>query len=632
MWQSRDENKSLKEKTNRQIEKLPLTSIIFFICVYLYLWLIVDPKLIYHSFGVFYENLVFYKGVSFLKGFLQYPGGLIEYFSAFLSQLYYYSWLGALIITLVSWGLYLGTKKLIVLAGGGENLSFVSYIPVLVLLISYNSYYHFLTAYLAILTALLFSVVHEKISTRTESLRLILFLLEFVFVYYIAAGAALLFMIITIAFELFIRRRLISSGLFLTAAFISVGVIGYYFSGLDIEQSCLYLTPFYKMTDIPLAKNPANIINICLYLFFPAVFLSVLLWHNFIRQKRPVQNDRVDSHGRLKLVICTAVLIVTSLVTIYFSFSGVKKDVCKTLYLTERQMWPQLLEHVKNLPREHYYLVDAQCANRALYHTGRLAEDMFSYPQKPGSLFSLASIINGIYGRVGSSVLIDLGYINYAEKRAYESLEDIGEDSFLLQRLALINIVKGQTQTARVFLNVLAKDLIYGKQAKELLYRLNQDPNLSDDKQICYLRSIMLTEGLIFSLQQEREARETLLLNLLKRNRHNKMAFEYLMAEYLLANQLDKFVQNLWRLDDFNYQKIPRHYEEAILYYSNLTGKKVDLKGRKISSFSSNRFTEFIDTVNRFRPDKEAAYSALVKNFGRSYLFYNAFGVSGVGK
>jgi hypothetical protein len=536
-----------------------------------------------------------------------------------------------LIITLVAWGLYLGTKKLIVLAGGRENLSFVSYIPVLLLLISYNNYYHSLTAYLAILTALLFSVVHEKISTRIESLRLILFLLEFVLVYYIAAGAALLFMIITFVYELFIRRRLISSVLFLAAAFITVWFIGYYFFRLDIERSCLYLTPFYKMTDIPLAKNPAKIINICLYLFFPIALLSVLLWHNFIRQKRPVQNDRIDSHGRLKGIIYVVVLVITSLVTVYFSFDGRGKGLCQTIYLTERQMWPQLLEHVKNLPPD-YHLINAQCANLALYHTGRLAENMFSYPQKPGSLFSMANIINGIYGRVGSSVLIDLGHINYAEKRVYESLEDIGENPFLLQRLVLINLVKGQMQTARVFLNVLAKDLIHSKQAKELLNRLDVDPQLITDTKIQYLRSIMLTEGLIFSLQQEREARETLLLNLLKRNRHNKMAFEYLMAEYLTTNQLEKFVQNLWRLDDFDYQKVPRHYEEAILIYSKLTRKEVDLHGRKISTETAERGRKFFGTLNYFTLDKKAAYNALAKDFGNSYFFYNVFGVSGVGK
>jgi hypothetical protein len=292
-------------------------------------------------------------------------------------------------------------------------------------------------------------------------------------------------------------------------------------------------------------------------------------------------------------------------------------------------MWPEILTYVKNVPLNQYSVFHAYGANLALYHTGQLAENMFSYPQKPGSLLLTANINDGVFELIESSVLIELGHINYAEKRASELFEIVGDNPFILQRLALINIVKGQTQTARVFLNVLAKDLIYGKQAKELLYRLNQDPNLSDDKQICYLRSVMPTKDTIPSLGKGPEA---LLLNLLERSGHNKMAFEYLMADYLLTNQLEKFVQNLWRLDDFDYQKIPRHYEEAILIYSKLTRKEVDLHGRKISTETAEHGGKFFGTLNYFTLDKKAAYNALAKDFGNSYFFYRVFGVSGVGR
>jgi hypothetical protein len=343
-----------------------------------------------------------------------------------------------------------------------------------------------------------------------------------------------------------------------------------------------------------------------------------------------VQKDGVDSHGRLKGIIYVVVLVITSLVTVYFSFNDEDKYALQTIYLTEHQMWPRVLEYVKNLPPDHYSIFHAQCANLAWYHTGRLAEDMFSYPQKPGALLLTENIRDsGLIGLIGSNVFIDLGHINFAEKRACESLENVGDNPFLLQRLVLINLVKGQPQTARVFLNVLAKDLIYGRQAKELLYRLNQDPNLFDDKQICYLRSVMPTKDTIPSLGK---GPRFLLLNLLESNRRNKMAFEYLMAEYLTTNQLEKFVQNLWRLDDFDYQKVPRHYEEAILIYSKLTRKEVDLHGRKISTETAERGRKFFGTLNYFTLDKKAAYNALAKDFGNSYFFYNVFGVSGVGK
>jgi hypothetical protein len=54
---------------------------------------------------------------------------------------------------------------------------------------------------------------------------------------------------------------------------------------------------------------------------------------------------------------------------------------------------------------------------------------------------------------------------------------------------------------------------------------------------------------------------------LLKRNPRNKMAFEYLMACYLVTGQVDKIVANVGKLREFGYERIPPLYEEAILIY-----------------------------------------------------------------
>ena len=65
---------------------------------------------------------------------------------------------------------------------------------------------------------------------------------------------------------------------------------------------------------------------------------------------------------------------------------------------------------------------------------------------------------------------------------------------------------------------------------------------------------------------------ESLLLRLLKRNRHNRMAFEYLMAHYLLTDKLEKLVANLYRFGDFDYPQLPRHCQEALIIYQETTG------------------------------------------------------------
>lgn len=77
-----------------------IRSVIFFLLFYLYFWLVVDLRLLYEGGGVITNFPAFFTGWTFFRGFLSRPGGLVEYLSALLSQLFYYSWAGALVVTL----------------------------------------------------------------------------------------------------------------------------------------------------------------------------------------------------------------------------------------------------------------------------------------------------------------------------------------------------------------------------------------------------------------------------------------------------------------------------------------------------------------------------------------------------
>ncbi|HUS73259.1 MAG TPA: hypothetical protein VMY06_09360, partial [Sedimentisphaerales bacterium] len=61
-------------------------SLIFFIGFYLYLWLDVDLRLIYHGAGEIVNFPSFFKGWAFYQEFVSRPGGLLEYTATFLSQ------------------------------------------------------------------------------------------------------------------------------------------------------------------------------------------------------------------------------------------------------------------------------------------------------------------------------------------------------------------------------------------------------------------------------------------------------------------------------------------------------------------------------------------------------------------
>ncbi|MHC4722152.1 MAG: DUF6057 family protein, partial [Planctomycetota bacterium] len=97
---------------------------------------------------------------------------------------------------------------------------------------------------------------------------------------------------------------------------------------------------------------------------------------------------------------------------------------------------------------------------------------------------------------------------------------------------------------------------------------------------------------------------------LLEKNKLNRMAFEYLMAWYLLNGRLEDFTQNLNRLDDFGYTDIPRHYAEAVLLYTGITGRIVDLHGRKINVQTVSRFTDFMQRTQSYKYHLQNAFKS----------------------
>lgn len=117
---------------------------------------------------------------------------------------------------------------------------------------------------------------------------------------------------------------------------------------------------------------------------------------------------------------------------------------------------------------------------------------------------------------------------------------------------------------------------------------------------------------------------------LLETNAQNRMAFEYLMAWYMLTKQLHKFIENINRLNDFDYPEIPRHYEEAMLIYVYGTKKPVYLDGRQPDPDMRQQIEKFSRIFNRYSRNKRAAFRELAEDYGDSYFLYHLYGFSGV--
>ncbi|MBN2315024.1 MAG: hypothetical protein JXM79_13920, partial [Sedimentisphaerales bacterium] len=223
---------------------------------------------------------------------------------------------------------------------------------------------------------------------------------------------------------------------------------------------------------------------------------------------------------------------------------------------------------------------------------------------------------------------LDLGVVNMAEHALTECLEELGARPMILQRLALINMVKDDLDSAKIYLGALSKTLFHADWAKDYLDRLRTDPTLSSDSYIRHLRSLCLEEDRsVYALPKERT-----LLWLLEKNPRNRMAFEYLMAWYMLKKQLAKCVQQMEGMRDLGYAELPTHYEEAALIYIYATGKQLDLDDYRSSPQKRQEIEDFTRILNSYGGNKQAASKELAQKFRNTYFFYYRYELSGPGE
>jgi len=617
-------------------EKISLSGIrfvIFFILFYLYVWLVIDPRILYngHNMMSFPD---FLRGMEFFNEFLTYPGGIIEYVSAFLSQLFYFPYHGALIITTIAILLCFVTKKIIA-SLGSIRFSTIIYVPAILFLMIYNQYLHFLPAGLGLLVSLFVLWIYLCTARHGILLRLIVFLASSIILYYIAGGVFLIYALLCGIFELLTKKEILLGLSYIFSALFIPYAAGNYIFVISNIDAYTRLLPFYEES-----YSRGIAITWGFYIFFPVVavwgakkrLLSNIFKNRSNSKKQSLSNAKKPQSGRKLLesyqrnkmqfiIESTALYIITALIAFLSLNSGVKTLLQINSFASQKK-WEDVLVEARKSPsyiNKPYVDFIIHDVNKALYHTGRLPYDMFTYPQNSQALITLGGASQNhsfIWLLKQSEIFLQLGFINEAEHLAHESFELLGYNPSNLYQLALINIVKGQNKTARAFLNTMSKDLVWEKLAKSRLRNLDENPSMSDDDEVQNIRSIMLLKDNVGGYSYE-----NILENLIV-NKNNRMAFEYLMAYYLLNYRLEEFVQHIKYLDDFGYHDIPTHYEEAILIYSNMTKEEIDLHGRKISMKTVKNFQSISRILNLYKRDLRVALDTIARNFGYNYFYY----------
>ena len=592
--------------------RFPLLATAFLVLTFAYVWLRVEPAIEYQHFGP-----TFRLSRSFFEPFLQQPGGLAEYAAAYCAQLNYWNWLGAAVFTGLAAVVYWLTRQILPSVGGSRLEIVPLVVPFLLLVLRERYRPAALLLGTELATVLGMSALLARIAVDRAFVRITCCSVMSLLVFY-AAGLWALggFALLVCPNEALSRR----SG---TGACLSLApfIIALLWTLISSEPPPRFWNPWSNRLDL--------IVALAAYGYTPASFLALSLLQT--DRTQPPGASRLLSHRNQQVFVSGAIprrqipRFWTSLLLFIAAWAGVwpaldsrTKLSAQIAYCSRTGQYAPLLTLAAKVPRDDLAPSAELRLQHALYRTDRLCEDLFSFRNQ-----STWQVLPGLsYGdeacRPQCQVLLELGLVNDAEHYAHEALELEGERPDILRVLVYVNTLKRRPDAARLYLNVLDQVPFQSSWAKAWLRWWPTEPSGMPGSELAWLRSCMLTND----VPHEGLPTEMLLRQLLYRNPSNRMAFEYLMAHYLMQLQANRIVETLPALQRLGYTRIPRHIEEAILLCEKMQRQPVNLHGLKIRPDTVERFEKFSQALDRKLHLSEGGRRELTRDFGDTFWYY----------
>jgi hypothetical protein len=595
-------NSKLPSKKSRLICKL--FPVMFFVFIFLFTWLQIKPALI-----GYWQNTVFFIEKDFFMQFLKYPGGIVNYVSDFIEQFYIYSWLGAIVITIISAIICLLTFYLFKLINIKTARTFFYLIPAVLIIIFISDYNFHIDIVIGILTVLLSFVLFLKLSDPV--MKLSVFIVSAFAIYYISGGLLLFYSLLCLFYILLNKQysvKIKSAGLFvvLVLSVLLPLLAKQNVVGLTAKDAFLSNLPEVDDFKVPLLPYILHLFFVIL-LFVPWVSKAKL----FSKSKKKVFK-KINCETRIYIFSAFTVLIL------FLANIKTDRDIINIEYLARNEEWKELIREANKFKKVG--LSTVYQINRALAHNGMLLDQMFKYPQYFGTGGIFVSVENAYASPMhNSDFYYEIGHVNESLHWAYEALSVEGPTPDILKRLAIGSILKGEYKAALKYLKNLEKNIFHKKWVRPYIEAISEKPDLSGLPKLEMMKDNMPDKDFIFYSKHS----PLELSVLLEKNPKNFMAFQYLVAYQLLNVDLLDFPVFINNLIALNCKTFPRYFEEALILFMIHSGETDKFKWGpySISRETLDRFNEY-DRILKLNINKKEKKAALYKHFGDTYWYY----------
>jgi len=569
---------------------------LFFFIVLFFLY---EPELLYFKLQPFFSF-----DSSYLDFFQRQHHGILTIISNFFLQFLHFRVAGTLLLTLLLLLLALLFKQVFHI----EQYPFLKgaeFIPSLHILISLKSYDTGLEALILFIIASLLVLINSYLPLKTILYRAIYQPLAVLFSYLLfGISTCFVLLILLIATEYLFNKNL--------WRFISL-----------ILSSILFCFIVFRLTGTAVIKplletlHPSStrtIIPQFWYLLgFSIILSSVIYSISLIKNK-----DKLLPGIPVMILNSTTILIVI-IVMIFFG---------KQLFLNSRKYNTQIEYYAFNkewnrvLALKHKVTLDDRTSlfqlNRALYHTGQMSDKLFSIRQHWGvnTLF-LTIEFNRACTINSSDLFYDMGFIKGAKYWALEAQTYNPYSPRILQRLTCTSVLLGDTLTIKKYLTVLSKSIVNRDWAIDLKEKITSEGVENIRKEWFDDRVI---EQDIFYINNKNPNLD--LIQILKKDAKNRMAYEYLLSYYLLCNELGNFQHFLYHFGSSNIGSLPKLYQQALLMYQLTIHVPENEIEHTISKEVLNDMMHFNKILIEYKLDVRKAKKDLFKLFGDTYWYY----------
>ena len=284
--------------------------------------------------------------------------------------------------------------------------------------------------------------------------------------------------------------------------------------------------------------------------WFSAIIIPLVMWfivrgrksENAQQQNNsltiPEQSSPLRSLSHL-IPLTSFVLVSVVMGTLVWKNANFKAEkVMQYDFMARHQQWNRILETINDEKPNNQIGVTVQ--NLALAMHGKLLDHMFDYNQN-----GIAGLLPDVKEDATSPLptaeaFYHLGMINVAQRSVFEAQEailDFQKSGRCYKRLAQTNLINGNYEVARKYLAALQKTLFYKEWANETLPLLGNEKAIAQHPEYGRLRQMAYNEDFYFSDHVTPEMLEDLYFS----NTNNRLAYQYLLAYYLLTGDREGY-------------------------------------------------------------------------------------------